>query len=82
MIKTILGTVLIIFAIVFIYPKELIFETIIGELIFIGDSKYDKNTIKIGNVEINSYERKKFLEKTAMIVSTKLIILIMNKLKK
>lgn len=61
MVKTFLGTVLIIFAIVFIYPKEIIVESIIGEMIFMGDPETDKNTIKIGNVEINSYERKEIL---------------------
>ena len=61
MVKTFLGTVLIIFAIAFIYPKEIMVESIIGDLIFKGNSETDKNTIKIGNVEIKSYEKDEIL---------------------
>lgn len=63
MIKTILGTVLIIFAIVFIYPKEIIVESIIGEMIFMRNSEFDKKIVKIGDVEIDNYEKEEFFGK-------------------
>ena len=59
MIKSILGTMLIILAIVFIYPKEIIIASIIGEIIFMGDS--DTNNIMIGDIKIENYDRLEIL---------------------
>lgn len=56
MAKTILITMLIIIAIIFIYPIEVLLS-VIGISIFMTDFNSDRKTINFRNVEIDNYER-------------------------
>lgn len=56
MVKTVLGAMLIIIAIIFIYPIEALLS-IIGLSIFMTDFNLDSNTISFRNVKIDNYER-------------------------